>query len=97
MVMLYEALLGLGIVLLLRWLYRLWRRSGGGRAIGLAGLGAALAAFFWPRLLRADWAAAARIAAVAAIVGLAGLGYARLIARARRAAETRLDRGERER
>lgn len=92
MVILYEAAVAIALVVVLRWLYRLWRGSGGSRSLGIAGLAAALAAFFWPWAWYADWAVIARVALVGGIVGALVLGYARLLARARAAAEAREER-----
>ena len=86
MILLYEILLGVGLALLLRWLYRLMRAHGVSRALAGAGAGAVLAAFASGWVLRADWGLIGRIGLVLVVVGLGALVYARLIARLHRAA-----------
>ena len=89
MVVVYELLIGAGLVWLCWWLWRMGLGASGRNRTGLV-LGAiVVAVFFGPMLWRADWEALARAGLVAVIVGAAALGYARLIARARRAARER--------
>ncbi|MEO0624015.1 MAG: hypothetical protein AAFU49_23705 [Pseudomonadota bacterium] len=85
MVYIYEALIGATLVLLARWI---WRITGGSPTAGLL-IAALMVAFFWPWVVYADWGAVLRVAGVALVVGLLVLGYARLLAAARRSAEDR--------
>jgi hypothetical protein len=88
----FELAIGIAVAALCVSLWRAGRREGGRNLPGLVLAVAAVAAYFGPLLWRADWAALVRAGLVVAIVGAAALGYARLVARARRAAAER-DRG----
>ncbi|MEM9147708.1 MAG: hypothetical protein AAGC57_16105 [Pseudomonadota bacterium] len=87
MVYIYEAVIGAGLVLIARWV---WRVTNGSPTAGLL-IAALLVSFFWPWVVYADWGAVLRVAATGLVVGLTVLGYARVLAAARRAAENRPD------
>ncbi len=89
-VAIYEALIGLALIGLVRGLWVLQGRS----RLGLALSVGAVAAFVWPWAWHADWVQVARVALVAAIVGLFALGYARLLRKAREIARAREEDGE---
>lgn len=90
MVYVYEALIGAGLIGIAWWLWGLTGRSPTARWLIVA----LMAAFFWPWVVYADWAAVARIGGIGLIVGLCALGYARMVRAARRAAETAADTHE---
>lgn len=89
MVLVYEIAVGVLLVLLCRWLWRIGGGAEGGNRTGLLLGVAAVAVFVWPWLRDAHWRAVLETVAIGLVVAAGVLGYARLIGRVRRATRQR--------
>lgn len=87
---LYEVVLAVGLVALLRWIYRLTDRSPIVPVLG----GALMLVFVWPWLVSADWRTVGLWALGLAAAGAVVVAYGVLLERIRAAARRRDSREE---